>query len=126
MMLTKPFNQSIILLIKQCNIFDKFVHLTSVAIYYSIDTLKNSFITFENSFKYRRMVLYISTGYWVLSIVCLDQLKGACHTHISYHFICDLGHFPIIPSLKLTYYYYYYYYYYFTELNPFLLNIDDL
>ena len=31
------------------------------------------------------MVLYISTGYWVLSIVCLDQLKGARHTHISYH-----------------------------------------
>ena len=29
--------------------------------------------------------MYISTGYRVLSIVCLDQLRGACHTHISYH-----------------------------------------
>ena len=27
----------------------------------------------------------ISTGYWVLGIVCLDQLKGARHTDISYH-----------------------------------------
>ena len=34
---------------------------------------------------YRQMVLYMSTGYWVLSIVYLDQLKGARHTHISYH-----------------------------------------
>ena len=31
-----------------------------------------------------RMVLYISTGYRVLSIVYLDQLKGAHHKHISY------------------------------------------
>ena len=31
------------------------------------------------------MVLYILTGYWVLGIVSLDQLKGACHTHISYY-----------------------------------------
>ena len=31
------------------------------------------------------MVLYISTGYRVLGIVCLDQLKGSRHTHISYH-----------------------------------------
>ena len=31
------------------------------------------------------MVLYILTSYRVLSIVYLDQLKGACHTHISYH-----------------------------------------
>ena len=31
------------------------------------------------------MLLYISTSYWVLSIRCLDQLKGARHTHISYH-----------------------------------------
>ena len=27
------------------------------------------------------MVLYILTGYWVLGIVCLDQLTGAHHTH---------------------------------------------
>ena len=31
------------------------------------------------------MVLYISTSYRVLGIVYLDQLKGAHHTHISYH-----------------------------------------
>ena len=31
------------------------------------------------------MVLYISTDYRVLGIVCLNQLKGARHTHISYH-----------------------------------------
>ena len=31
------------------------------------------------------MVLYILNGYWVLGIVYLDQLKGAGHTHISYH-----------------------------------------
>ena len=31
------------------------------------------------------MVLYISNGYRVLGIVCLDQLKGARHTHISFH-----------------------------------------
>ena len=31
------------------------------------------------------MVLYISTGYRVLGIVCLDQLKGSRHTHILYH-----------------------------------------
>ena len=31
------------------------------------------------------MVLYNSTGYRVLGIVCLDQLRGAHHTHISYH-----------------------------------------
>ena len=31
------------------------------------------------------MVLYISTDYQVLGIVYLDQLKGACHTNISYH-----------------------------------------
>ena len=31
------------------------------------------------------MVLYILTGYQVLSIVYLDQLSGARHTHISYH-----------------------------------------
>ena len=31
------------------------------------------------------MVWYILTGYWVLIIVYLDQLKGAHHTHISYH-----------------------------------------
>ena len=30
-------------------------------------------------------MLYISTGYQVLGIICLDQLKGARHTHISYH-----------------------------------------
>ena len=30
------------------------------------------------------MVLYISTGYWVLGIVSLNQLKGGHHTHISY------------------------------------------
>ena len=29
------------------------------------------------------MVLYNSTGFQVLGIVCLDQLKGACHTQIS-------------------------------------------
>ena len=28
------------------------------------------------------MVLYISTGYRVLGILYLDQLKGAHHTHI--------------------------------------------
>ena len=33
------------------------------------------------------MVLYFSTGYRVLGIVYLDQLKGACHTHISNHVI---------------------------------------
>ena len=27
------------------------------------------------------MVLYTLTGYWVLSIVYLDQLMGASHTH---------------------------------------------
>ena len=26
------------------------------------------------------MVLYILTGYWVLGILNLDQLTGACHT----------------------------------------------
>ena len=31
------------------------------------------------------MVLYILTSYSVLGIVCLDQLLGAHHTHISYH-----------------------------------------
>ena len=31
------------------------------------------------------MVLYISTGYRVLGIVYLDQLKGPRHTHIFYH-----------------------------------------
>ena len=31
------------------------------------------------------MVLYISTGYPVLGIAFLDQLKGARDTHISYH-----------------------------------------
>ena len=31
------------------------------------------------------MVLYISTGFQVLGIVYLDQLKGAHYTHISYH-----------------------------------------
>ena len=31
------------------------------------------------------MVLYILTGYWVLSIVYLNQLSGACHVHISYY-----------------------------------------
>ena len=36
------------------------------------------------------MVLYISTGYWGLGIVYLDQLNGACHTHISYHDILIL------------------------------------
>ena len=30
------------------------------------------------------MVLYISTGYWVLGIVCLNQLKVARDTNISY------------------------------------------
>ena len=30
------------------------------------------------------MVLYILTSYWVLGIVYLDQLSGACHTHMSY------------------------------------------
>ena len=34
---------------------------------------------------YRRMVLYILTGYHVLGIVYLDQLSGAHHTHIFYH-----------------------------------------
>ena len=29
------------------------------------------------------MLLYLSTGYQVLGIVCLDQLKGARHAHIS-------------------------------------------
>ena len=32
-----------------------------------------------------QMMLYIMTSYRVLSIVYLDQLSGACHTHISYH-----------------------------------------
>ena len=36
-------------------------------------------------------MLYISTGYRVLSIVCLDQLKGARHTHISYRYNCIEG-----------------------------------
>ena len=36
---------------------------------------------------HHRMVLYFSTGYRVLGIVYLDQLKGACHTHISNHVI---------------------------------------
>ena len=31
------------------------------------------------------MVLYILTGYRVLGVVYLDQLLGACHTHISNH-----------------------------------------
>ena len=31
------------------------------------------------------MVLHILTGYWVLGIVYLDQLKGARHSHISNH-----------------------------------------
>ena len=32
------------------------------------------------------MVLYILTGYRVLSILSLNQLLGACHTQISYHY----------------------------------------
>ena len=28
-----------------------------------------------------KLVLYILTGYQVLSIVCLNQLRGARHTH---------------------------------------------
>ena len=43
------------------------------------------FYMFTHYFNNRRMVLYILTGYRVLGIVCLDQLYGACHTHISYH-----------------------------------------
>ena len=31
------------------------------------------------------MGLYISASYQVLSIVYLDQLKGARHAHVSYH-----------------------------------------
>ena len=31
------------------------------------------------------MLLYIWTSYRVLGIVYLNQLKGARHTHISYH-----------------------------------------
>ena len=31
---------------------------------------------------YRQMVLYIWIGYQALGTVYLDQLKGACHTHI--------------------------------------------
>ena len=44
------------------------------------------------------MVLYISTGYWVLGIECLDQLKGARHTHISYH-----NNVTTCPPLKLIF-----------------------
>ena len=42
--------------------------------------------------------MYILTGYWVLGIVSLDQLSGACHTHICYHdkFICS----KLIQGLK--------------------------
>ena len=35
--------------------------------------------------QYRRMVLYIMTGYQVLGIVYLNQLLDARHTLISYH-----------------------------------------
>ena len=31
------------------------------------------------------MVLYISISYQVIDIVCLDQLKGAPHSHTSDH-----------------------------------------
>ena len=37
---------------------------------------------------YRQMVLYILTGYRVLGIVYLDQLKGASHTHILVGITC--------------------------------------
>ena len=30
-------------------------------------------------------MLYVLTSYRVLGIIYLDQLLGACHTHISYH-----------------------------------------
>ena len=36
------------------------------------------------------MVLYITTSSQVLGIVYLNQLKGAHHTHISYHNIYSL------------------------------------
>ena len=43
------------------------------------------------------MVLYILTSYRVLGIVYLDQLKGACHTHISYHDVM-----PNLSKILLT------------------------
>ena len=48
------------------------------------------------------MVLYISTGYLMLGIVYLDQLKGAHHTHISYHDNGILKKTNPLPLLLLT------------------------
>ena len=46
------------------------------------------------------MVMYISTGYWVLGILYLDQLKGARHTHI---FIMILGFGEASKTLYLNF-----------------------
>ena len=51
------------------------------------------FYMFTHYFNNRWMVLYILTCNRVLSIVCLDQLYGACHTHISYHNMARQGPF---------------------------------
>ena len=45
------------------------------------------------------MVLYILTGYRVLGIICLNQLSGARHTHISYH---DKDNFEAISVSQYT------------------------
>ena len=45
------------------------------------------------------MVLYILTNYWVLSIVYLDQLTGARHTHISNH---DKAEKMFLPAFGCT------------------------
>ena len=40
---------------------------------------------FNTTLLFHRMVLYILTSYRMLGIVDLDQLYGACHTHLSFH-----------------------------------------
>ena len=64
-----------------------------------------------------QMVLYILTGYRVLSIVYLKQLQGARHTHISFHDTPDTYMMTLKqlhPSIKLS-----------REVNP-LFTISNI
>ena len=47
-------------------------------------------------------MLYILTGYWLLSIVYLDQLSCARHTNISYHEIIFLGPYVRIVQMNMS------------------------